>query len=403
MAVAGKSLVLGVCGSIAAFKVAGWVSQLAQKEALVDVVMTAAAKEFITPLTFSSLSGRSVYSEMFTDAKSDISMQHIELGMVAELLIIAPATADTIARLAAGMANDLLTTTALVARCPKLIFPAMNPRMYEHPTTQRNLEVLRQLGFQIITPGHGKMACRDEGQGRLVEWEAAEEEILRALTTQDFAGLKILITAGPTREAIDPARFLSNRSSGKMGYALAKIAARRGAQVTLVSGPCSLPAPASVGLVCVDSAQEMYDVVMAHAASADVIIKAAAVADYRVEQVAHHKVKKEEIDITLHLVQNPDILFSLGQQKRSDQILMGFAAETRNFEAEGLRKLAKKNLDLIAVNDVGSTQAGFETETNEVTLLDGQGGKINLPLLTKEETAGRIFDRILALRKESCL
>lgn len=398
MTVAGKTVVLGVCGSIAAFKVAGWVSRLVAREMVVDVVMTRAAKEFVTPLTFSSLSGRRVCSEMFPGGEES-AMRHIELGTEADLLVLAPATADTLARLAAGMADDLLTTTALVARCPKLVFPAMNPRMYQHPATRRNLATLREFGYRVIAPACGMMACREEGQGRLVEWETAEEEILRALTEQDMAGLEVVVTAGPTREALDPARFLSNRSSGRMGYALARVAARRGAKVVLVSGPSSLPEPALVEMVRVESAMEMYDAVMARAEGADIIIKAAAVADYRPEQTAAHKVKKEEIDSSLGLVRNPDILLSLGQHKRAGQTLVGFAAESRNLEEEGRRKLVKKHLDLIAVNDISSVQAGFETETNEVILFDIEGGRTGLPLLSKEETASRILDKVLTLRR----
>ncbi len=397
MGVAGKNIVLGVCGSIAAFKVAGWVSALAQQEALVDVVMTGAAKKFITPLTFSSLSGRRVFSEMFTEDDGAEVMPHIELGAAADLLLVAPATANTIARLAVGMADDLLATTALVARCPKLIFPAMNPRMYQHPVTQKNLAALQQTGWQVVDPCYGRMACRDQGQGRLVDWSLAEEEILCALTPQDLAGREFLISAGPTREAIDPARFLSNRSSGKMGYALAKIAARRGAKVTLVSGPSFLPVPTGVELVKVESAEEMFAAVMARLQNAQVIIKAAAVSDYRPQNISSHKVKKENIEPKLALVRNPDILLTLGEQKRDGQVLVGFAAESRNLEAEGRRKLAGKNLDLIVVNNIRSNQAGFESDTNEVMLLDNFGDKDVLPLLSKEETASRIIDRIVAI------
>ncbi len=397
MSVAGKNIVVGVCGSVAAFKVAGWVSALAQKEALVDVILTSAAKEFITPLTFSSLSGRKVFESMFAaEGGGDAGMPHIDLGSNADLLMIAPATANTIAGLAAGMADDLLATTALVARCPKLIFPAMNPRMYTHPITQQNIERLQQTGWHVVAPVCGRMACRDTGQGRLVDWLQAKEELLRALTPQDLAGKKVLITAGPTREAIDPARFLSNRSSGKMGYALAKIAARRGAEVTLVSGPSSQPSPALVDRVKVESAAEMFDAVMEQAPSCDIIVKSAAVSDYRPQKISPHKMKKEEIDSTLKLVRNPDILFTLGQRKREGQLLVGFAAESRTLEEEGKRKLVKKNLDLIVVNNICSSQAGFETDTNEVLLLDRNGGNRVLPLLSKEETARRIFDHIVS-------
>ncbi len=395
MNIAGKNIVVGVCGSVAAFKVAGWVSALAQQEALVEVIMTDAAVEFVTPLTFSSLSGRRVLGEMFTSGSTEV-MPHIDLGAAADLFIIAPATANTIARLAVGMADDLLATTALVARCPKLIFPAMNPQMYAHPTTQKNLATLKEMDWQVVEPSCGRMACKELGQGRLVDWDMAQEQILRALTPQDLAGKKVLVTAGPTREAIDPARFLSNRSSGKMGYALAKVAARRGAEVTLVSGPSSLSTPVAVNRINVESAVEMYDAVMKRAADADIVIKAAAVSDYRAQEVFSHKMKKEDIGAELKLERNPDILFSLGEKKKAGQILVGFAAESRNLEEEGARKLAQKNLDLIVVNNICSAQSGFAVDTNEVILLDKKGERKALPLLSKEETACRIIDKIVS-------
>lgn len=392
----GKNVVVGVCGSIAAFKVAGWVSSLAKMEAMVDVAMTPAAERFVTPLTFASLSGRKVYSAMF-DGAVDGSMAHIDLGREADLFVVAPATADTIARLAHGMADTLVTAVALVARCPKLLFPAMNVQMFASPPVQENLKKLREFGWTVVAPASGSMACGEVGKGRLVEWEEAQEYLAVALSRQDLAGMRVVVTAGPTREPVDPARFLSNRSSGRMGYALASAAARRGAAVILISGPSSLPAPPLVTLKRVETAREMHDAVMAESEQARVVIKAAAVSDYRPEKVAPHKVKKENIEMEMRLAQNPDILFALGEKKPKGQILVGFAAESQNLEAEGRRKLTKKNLDLICVNDISASDAGFESETNRILLLDRDGGEERLPLISKLETADRILDRVVAL------
>ncbi len=392
---AGKKIVIGVTGSIAAFKVAGWVSDLAKEEALVSVVMTPSATKFVTPLTFAALSGNDVYTEMFSAAKED-TMAHISLGRDADLVLIAPATANTIAKLAGGFADDLLTTTVLATRANVLVCPAMNSRMYSHPATRQNIAGLKELGYRVIDPASGMMACKEEGEGRLPEWEEVKEYAAQSLTPQSLKGQRILITAGPTREPLDPARFLSNRSSGKMGYALARAAFRRGGEVTLISGPSTLACPTGVNRVKVQTAIDMYNAVLAHVKDCSVIIKAAAVADYRPEKVFEHKVKKEQIETQLALERNPDILFELGKRKKSGQLLVGFAAESRNIQQEGTKKLKNKNLDLIAVNNISSNNTGFEVESNQVLLI-GASGAESLPYTSKLHTADLIWDRIVAL------
>ena len=400
---AGKRIVIGVTGSIAAFKVAGWVSTLAKDEARVTVIMTESAMRFVTPLTFASLSGEKVYSDMFADDEGpDIS--HIKLGMDADLFIIAPATAHTIAKLAHGLADNLLCATALAARSKVIVCPAMNSRMYSHPATQANIAGLKALNYQVIEPTCGMMACKDEGQGRLPEWEQVQEIFLRLLSAGDLHGERVLVTAGPTREPIDPARFISNRSSGKMGHALARHAYRRGADVILISGPTRLACPEGVKRVNVQTAEDMRTAVMEHFPQATVIIKAAAVSDFRPETRYADKVKKEQAGLSLGLTANPDILQELGERKNcAQQLLVGFAAESSDFLNEGKRKLQKKNLDLIAVNDITRNDTGFEADTNQITLIDHQG-VIELPLVSKERTADLILDRIVALlqtRKET--
>jgi phosphopantothenoylcysteine decarboxylase / phosphopantothenate---cysteine ligase len=395
---AGKKIVIGVTGSIAAFKVAGWVSDLAKEEALVSVVMTTSATKFITPLTFAALSGNDVHTEMFSAEKED-TMIHISLGRDADVVLIAPATANTIAKLANGFADDLLTTTVLATRAKVLVCPAMNSRMYSHPSTRQNITRLKGLGYTVIDPDCGMMACKEEGEGRLPEWDEVKEYMAKSLSPQDLQGQRILVTAGPTREPLDPARFLSNRSSGKMGYALARSAFRRGADVVLVSGPGTLSCPTGVSMVKVQTAMEMYDEVLAQANNCSVIIKAAAVADYRPQKVFEHKVKKEQIDTQLILERNPDILFELGKRKKARQLLVGFAAESQNLKQEGMKKLQNKNLDLIAVNDISSDNTGFEVENNKVLLI-GTSGTEFLPYTSKQHTADLILDRVASLLTE---
>lgn len=392
---AGKRIVVGVCGSIAAFKVAGWVSELAKEEALVSVVMTASAQQFVTPLTFAALSGNDVHTGMFAAGREEV-MSHISIGRDADVILIAPATANVMARLAAGMADDLLTTTVLASRAKVLVCPAMNPRMYDHPATRKNLLALKELGYSIIDPETGLMACKEEGEGRLAEWDTIKEHLAKSLSVQDLLGQRVLITAGPTREPLDPARFLSNRSSGKMGYALARAAFRRGAEVILVSGPTALPCPPGVRREMVQTACEMRERVLACAESCSVVVKAAAVADYRPEIPHEHKMKKEEIARELVLERNPDILYELGKRKRPGQVLVGFAAESRRLAEEGTKKLKKKNLDLIAVNDIAGEQTGFEAETNQLMLISERGTEM-LPFTSKAHTADLLWHRIVAL------
>jgi phosphopantothenoylcysteine decarboxylase/phosphopantothenate--cysteine ligase len=395
---AGKKMIIGITGSIAAFKVAGWVSDLAKEEALVSVVMTSSATQFITPLTFAALSGNDVYTEMFSAAKED-TMAHINLGRDADVVLIAPATANTIAKLANGFADDLLTTTVLATRAKVIVCPAMNSRMYSHPSTKRNIIKLKELGYTVIDPGCGMMACKEEGDGRLPEWDEVKEYLAQSLSPQSLHGQRILITAGPTREPLDPARFLSNRSSGKMGYALARSAFRRGGEVTLISGPSLLSCPTGVNLLKVQTAREMYDAVLDHAKNCSVVIKAAAVADYRPEKTFQHKVKKEQINTQLILERNPDILLELGKRKQKGQLLIGFAAESQNLQQEGLKKLKNKNLDLIAVNNISDSNTGFEVENNQILLI-GAFGAESLPYTSKLHTADLIWERVVSLLHE---
>ena len=392
---AGKRIVIGVTGSIAAFKVAGWVSTLAKDEALVDVVLTEAAAKFVSALTFASLSGRQVYQDMFS-AEEEGAISHISLSRDADCILIAPATAHTIARLAHGLADDLLSTTVLAARIPVIVCPAMNVQMYEHPATVRNIEVLRDLGYLVIEPDSGTMACGEEGSGRLPEWEQVADQVLREITTRDLEGQKVLVTAGPTREPYDPVRFISNRSSGKMGYALARTAFRRGAEVTLVSGPTSLQPPAGVDIVQVTTAGEMHQAVMERFQDKSIIVKAAAVSDFRCASQFDQKVKKEHSSLVMELEQTTDILKELGSCRDPDrQLLIGFAAESFNIEAEGRKKLLNKGLDLIAVNDISSSSTGFEVDNNQVTLIDSSGVE-KLLHTSKLKTADLIWDHVVA-------
>ncbi len=390
---AGKKIIIGVSGSISAFKVAGWVSTLVQEEALVDVIMTGAAKRFIAPLTFEALTGRTVYQDMFSDINDP--MAHINLGRDCDCILVAPATAQTIGRLAHGLADDLLSTTLLAASSPVIICPAMNTRMFEHQATQANIEILRKFGYFIVDPDSGQMACGDEGRGRLPDWQRVSEQLLRHLSAQDLAGQRVLVTAGPTRETYDPVRFISNRSSGKMGYAIARTAFRRGADVTLISGPTSLSAPEGIKTISVDSAQQMYDAVMAIHERFSIIVKSAAVSDFRPAHVHDEKIKKEKSSTIIELEQTKDILKDLGRVRNSGrQLLVGFAAESSNIEDEGRKKLRNKGLDLIAVNDIASAQTGFGGDNNQLVLI-GHEKSVTLPFTTKLRTADLLWDFIL--------
>ncbi len=391
----GKRILLGVTGSIAAYKVAGWVREFTTRSAEVTVVMTKAAKRFVSAMTFGALSGNRVYGDMFVREPEEL-MAHITLSREADVLLIAPATAHTIARLACGMADDLLSAAVLAAKIPVVVCPAMNTAMYTHPATQHNIGRLCDLGYHVIPPECGELACGEEGAGRLPEWETVHEKLIALFCPQDLKGKNIVITAGPTREALDPARYLSNRSSGKMGYALARTAARRGAEVTLVSGPVNLAIPPGVETMQVTTARQMQARVLEKAESADIIVKAAAVSDFRPKNCHRQKIKKNQGISPIEVEENPDILATLGKRKDKGTMLVGFAAESSNHEAEGRRKLEQKKADLIVVNDILRPETGFDVDTNQVILVDAGGSK-QLPLMSKEETANRIWDHILTL------
>jgi len=397
-ALAGKKILFGITGSIAVYKTAGWVRELAAAEAEVTVVMTESATRFVSSLTFAALSGRRVYTGMFeTDAGEE--MTHISLARECDLFVIAPATAQSIAKLAWGFADDLLATLVLAGKAPVLIFPAMNSNMYCHAATQANLTRLQEYGYVVIAPEQGKLACGDEGIGRLADWETAREAIVSVFAPQDLQGRTILITAGPTWEPFDPARHLSNRASGKMGYALARAARRRGARVILVSGPSAVAPPPDVEMVNIMSAQEMHDAVMEHCSSADIVVMAAAVSDYRPAKSMEQKIKKGGKAVDLELVANPDILKKLGRRKNRAKhpLLVGFAAESRNHIEEGRRKLKEKNLDLIVINDIIGKDTGFGADTNQVNLIDRDYQLEKLPLLSKEVCADMILDKVIRL------
>ncbi len=392
----GKIIVVGVTGGIAAYKSAELVSRLRKAGAEVHVIMTPNACNFVGPLTMQSLSAHPVHVEMFGESKLG-GIDHIELAQRAHLLVMAPASANMIAKAACGLADNLLATVLLARKGPVLLAPAMNTAMYLNPLTQANLAKLKQLGYQVLEPGVGFQACGDQGPGRMAEPPeifAACERILSGM--RRLEGKTVLVTAGGTREPIDPVRYIGNHSSGKMGYAVAGAAIEAGARVILVSGPVSLEPPPGAEVVPVGSASEMYQAVMEHFPACDVVIKAAAVADYRPEQSSEHKIKKSGGDLVLKLVQNPDILKELGKIK-GDKLLVGFAAETRDLLDNAAEKLQRKNLDMLIANDVTKPGAGFGSDTNLVAILYPDGGKEILPLLGKSEVAREIISRIVAL------
>jgi len=395
---ADKKILFGISGSIAVYKAAEWVRELAKTGADVTVVMTDAATRFVSSLTFATLSGNRVYTGMFEpDAGENVT--HINLARECDLFIIAPATAQTIAKLANGFADNLLSSLALASRAKMLVFPAMNSNMYCHAATQANLARLKEYEYSIIEPEEGILACGDEGVGRLVEWGVAREAILSSFTPQDLEEQTVIITAGPTYEPFDPARHMSNRSSGKMGFALARSAKRRGAKVILISGPTSLEAPSGVEMVNVTSAVQMHDAVMENYNNADIVVMSAAVSDYRPEKTMAQKIKKGSDSIGLEMVPNPDILKELGKRKDKTKrpLLVGFAAESSDHLEEGKRKLKEKNLDLIVINDIIGKDTGFGTDTNQVNLIDRDYQLEKLPLLSKEECAFIIWDKIVKL------
>lgn len=386
----GKTVLLGVSGGIAAYKSAALASMLKKLHADVHVLMTENATQFITPVTFESLTGNKCVVDTF-DRNFQFNIQHISLAKKADAVLVAPATANVLAKFAHGLADDMLTTTVLACTCPKIVAPAMNSRMYENPITQDNLQTLRKYGFTVIEPATGHLACGDTGAGKMPEPEELCDWLLQAIQCEkDLAGKKILVTAGPTREALDPVRYLTNRSSGKMGYAVAKAAARRGAEVTLVTGPTELPPPRFCTVVPVTSAADMFEAVTSRSAEMDVIIKAAAVADYTPLEVASDKIKKSDTDLSIPLARTKDILGWLGEHKKPGQFLCGFSMETRDMLENSRKKLQKKNLDLIAANNVKVPGAGFAGDTNVLTLI-APDLEEELPLLSKDEAAHRLL------------
>lgn len=395
---AGKNITVGITGGIAVFKAVQLVSALASAQAQVRVIMTRAAQEFVNPLTFQTLSGHPVYTDLFAKI-SDAPVQHIELATGSDLIVLAPTTANVIGKMANGIADDLLSTVLMAATVPVLICPAMNVNMYNNPIVQQNMEKLRRLGYRFIEPGVGRLACGTEGRGRLADQDAIMDEIKAVFfAVADLRGLTVMVTAGPTAEPIDPVRYLTNKSSGKMGYALADAAARRGARVQLISGPVALEPPAGVEITRVETAKEMHTAVMDRFAQVDAVIMSAAVADYKPKMVAEQKIKKHAQALTLELEKNPDILAGLGKIK-TNQLLIGFAAETEDLDKNAGLKVQNKNLDFLVANDVTLPGAGFGTDTNIAKLVFPGGRIVSLPLMDKFALANQILDQLLLLRK----
>ncbi len=396
----GKTVVLGVTGGIAAYKMPNLASALVKLGCNVQVLMTQNATQFITAVTFETLTGNKALVDTF-DRNFSFQVEHIAVADQADLVMIAPATANVIAKLAHGLADDMLTTTVLACNCPKIVVPAMNTKMYENPVTQDNLNALRRYGWEVVEPASGYLACGAVGKGKLPEPEVLLQVILHDLAHEkDMVGKKVLVTAGPTQEALDPVRYLTNHSSGKMGYAIAQAAARRGAQVTLVSGPVALKRLPYVETVDVVSAQEMFEAVAVRAAEQDILIKAAAVADYRPMMVAEDKMKKSDDALSIPLERTQDILGWLGQHRRPGQFLCGFSMETQNMVENSRKKLEKKQVDMIAANNLKVEGAGFGVDTNLLTLIT-KDGLDELPLVTKEEAADLLLDRILKRMEEA--
>ena len=396
-----KKIVLGVTGSIAAYKAADLASKLTQAGALVDVVLTESAARFVTPLTFQSVTGRPARSDPWA-ASAEAHIAHVALGEQAQLMVIAPATAGTIAKLAHGLADNLLTVTALAARCPLLIAPAMDGGMYEHPATQANLKILTERGVTLLGPAEGRLASGLVGRGRLLEPDEILGQVRLALARGgSLAGRRVVVSAGGTQEPIDPVRFISNRSSGKQGYALAQAALDRGAEVTLITGPTALPAPAGAEVVRVQTAEAMAEAVLAASAAADVLLMAAAVADFRPAQVAEHKLKKTAVP-QIQLEKTVDILTAVtAARDRAPEhrpgVIVGFAAESQNLVENAREKVLHKRLSLIVANDISASDAGFGVDTNRVTLVDAGGGIEELPLLTKVQVAEAVLARVETL------
>lgn len=391
--VAGKHIVLGVTGSIAAYKIASLASMLVKQKADVTVIMTPNATNFINPITFESLTGHKCLVDTF-DRNFEFQVEHVSLAKQTDVFLVAPASANVIAKAAHGIADDMLTTTLLACTCPKLFAPAMNTRMYQNPVVQDNMKTLSHYGMEVITPATGYLACGDTGAGKMPEPEVLFEYIVKALTPKDLAGKKVLVTAGPTQEKLDPVRYISNHSTGKMGYAIARQAMMRGAEVTLVSGKVNLQPPMGVRIVPVVSAADMAQAVKEAAPEQDIIIKAAAVADYRPRVIADEKLKKKDEEMSIELERTEDILAYLGAHRREGQFLCGFSMETENMLENSRAKLEKKKLDMIVANNLKQEGAGFGTDTNVVTFLT-KDDSVELPMMSKEEVADRLLDHIL--------
>ena len=395
----GKTVLLGVTGSIAAYKIAYLASALKKLHAQVHVLMTKNATNFINPITFESLTGNKCLVDTF-DRNFQFQVEHVSIAKQADVVMIAPASANVIGKLAHGIADDMLTTTIMACKCKKIISPAMNTNMYENPIVQDNLAILQHYGYEVIEPASGYLACGHTGAGKMPEPEMLLEYILREIAKEkDLSGRKVLVTAGPTQEAIDPVRYITNHSSGKMGYALAKAAMLRGAQVTLVSGPCAIEPPPFVKLVPVVTAKEMFDAVTSVSFEQDIIIKAAAVADYRPAKVFDDKVKKQEGQMSIELEKTDDILQYLGDNRVPGQFLCGFSMETQNMLGNSRAKLGKKHLDMVAANNLKVAGAGFQGDTNVLTLIT-QDEDVSLQLMSKEDAANIILDKILSIMKE---
>ena len=395
----GKTVLLGVTGSIAAYKIAYLASALKKLHAEVHVLMTKNATNFITPITFESLTGTKCLVDTF-DRNFQFQVEHVSIAKKADVVMIAPASANVIGKLAHGIADDMLTTTIMACKCKKFISPAMNTNMFENPILQDNLKTLEHYGYEVIQPASGYLACGDTGAGKMPEPETLLSYILREIAAEkDLEGKKVLVTAGPTQESIDPVRYITNHSSGKMGYALAKAAMLRGADVTLVSGPCSITPPPFVKVVPVVTAKDMFDAVTFVSAEQDIIIKAAAVADYRPKQVFDEKVKKQDKEMSIELEKTDDILKYLGEHRTPQQFLCGFSMETQNMIGNSRAKLGKKHLDMVAANNLKVAGAGFQGDTNVLTLIT-QDEDVSLQLMSKEDAANVILDKILSVMKE---
>lgn len=391
----GKSVILGVSGSIAAYKIAYLASSLKKKGCDVHVIMTKNACQFITPVTFETLTGNKCMVDTF-DRDFEFDVAHVSLAKKADLIMIAPATANMIAKLANGIADDMLTTTVLAAKCPKFVSPAMNTAMYENPVTMDNIDKLAKYGYEIIEPAVGMLACNDEGKGKMPEPQLLEKYILERIgTKQDLAGKKVLVTAGPTLESIDPVRFVSNHSSGKMGYALAEVCALRGADVTLVSGPTSITASKNIRIVDVKNAEQMFDSVMRNFDDSDIVFMAAAVADYTPVSTSAQKIKKQSGNISLEMKRTKDILKEMGSRKKG-QFICGFSMETENLIENSRAKLKNKNADMIIANSLTTAGAGFGSDTNVVTIITDDNAE-SLPMMSKSDVAGSIIDHVIKM------